>query len=145
MQGPGRSPLALRETCTGAGEHGSNHIKADPTISRNTSYFVEGWGCDHTKLLAEQWPTTISPASDPRESRVKPRVIQEEIESDPVIRGRPVVLQNKDGHALWVSQKTLDAMAPIPAHVEGGHIVHDEIGNPTGQRISPMGCHLYCG
>jgi len=59
--------------------------------------------------------------------------MQEEMESDPVIRGRPVVLQSKDGHALWVSQKILDAMAPIPAHVEGGHIVRDEMGNPTGE------------
>ena len=60
------------------------------------------------------------------------------MESDPVIRGRPVVLQSKDGHALWVSQKILDAMAPIPPHVEGGHIVRDETGNPTGQRAPPM-------
>ena len=60
------------------------------------------------------------------------------MESDPVIRGRPVVLQSKDGHALWVSQKILDAMAPIPAHVEGGHIVRDEIGNPTGESAMPM-------
>ena len=60
------------------------------------------------------------------------------MESDPVIRGRPVVLQSKDGHALWVSQKILDAMAPIPPHVEGGHIVRDETGNPTGQCAPPM-------
>lgn len=60
------------------------------------------------------------------------------MENDPVIRGRPVVLQSKDGHALWVSPKVLDAMAPIPAHVEGGHIVRDEAGNPTGQRAPPM-------
>ena len=63
--------------------------------------------------------------------------MQEEMESDPVIRGRPVVLQSKDGHALWVSQKILDAMAPIPAHVEGGYIVRDETGNPTGWRVLP--------
>jgi len=59
--------------------------------------------------------------------------MQEDLESDPFVRGRPVVLQSKDGHALWVSQRVLDAMAPIPAHVEGGHIVRDEAGNPTGQ------------
>ena len=58
--------------------------------------------------------------------------MQDEMESNLVIRGRPVVLQSKDGHALWVSQKILDAMAPIPAHVEGGHIVRDGTGSPTG-------------
>ena len=64
--------------------------------------------------------------------------MQEEMESDPVIRGRPVVLQSKDGHALWVSQKVLDAMAPIPAHIQGGHIVCDETGNSTGWCTLPM-------
>ncbi|KAF9792984.1 amidohydrolase 3 [Thelephora terrestris] len=95
-------------------EHVSNYIKADPAIYHNFSYFIEGWGWDHTRWPAEQWPTT------------------EEMESDPFVRGRQVVLQSKDGHALWVSQRVLDAMAPIPAHVEGGHIVRDETGNPTG-------------
>jgi len=66
------------------------------------------------------------------------------MESDPAIRGRPVVLQSKDGHALWVSQKILDAMAPIPAHVEGGHIVRDDIGNPTGEYTPLMPRDQYC-
>ena len=66
------------------------------------------------------------------------------MESDPVIRGRPVVLQSKDGHALWVSEKILDAMAPIPAHVEGGHIVRDETGNPTGQCAPLMAWDRAC-
>lgn len=66
------------------------------------------------------------------------------MESDPFVRGRRVVLQSKDGHALWVSQRILDAMAPIPAHVEGGHIVRDEAGNPTGQCTPPMASGLHC-
>lgn len=60
------------------------------------------------------------------------------MESNPVIHGRSVVLQSKDGHALWVSQTVLDAMAPIPSHVEGGYIARDETGNPTGQHAPPM-------
>lgn len=55
------------------------------------------------------------------------------MEENPIVRGRPVVLQSKDGHALWVSQKILDAMLPfIPDHLEGGVIARDLDGNPSG-------------
>jgi predicted amidohydrolase YtcJ len=54
------------------------------------------------------------------------------MEKHPVVRGRPVVLQSKDGHALWVSKKILEAMLPIPDHVDGGAIFRDEDGNPSG-------------
>lgn len=47
--------------------------------------------------------------------------------------GRPIILQSKDGHALWVSRKILDAMAPIPDTVDGGIIIRDARGRPTGE------------
>ena len=58
--------------------------------------------------------------------------LQADLESDPVVAGRPIILQSKDGHALWVSQKILDAMDPIPDEVEGGVIARDPSGKPTG-------------
>ncbi len=45
---------------------------------------------------------------------------------------RPVALQSKDGHALWVSSAVLKTMEPIPEDVEGGVIVRDSFGKPTG-------------
>lgn len=51
---------------------------------------------------------------------------------DPVLRGRQISLQSKDGHAQWVSEATLKLMTPLPEHVEGGLIVRDKSGNPTG-------------
>jgi predicted amidohydrolase YtcJ len=54
------------------------------------------------------------------------------MEKNPIVRGRPVVLQSKDGHALWVSKRILNAMLPVPDHVDGGFIVRDENGNPSG-------------
>lgn len=58
--------------------------------------------------------------------------LQEHLEADPVVAGRPIVLQSKDGHAIWVSAKVLNSIKPMPDEVEGGVIVRDGNGNPTG-------------
>ncbi|EMD37766.1 hypothetical protein CERSUDRAFT_114429 [Gelatoporia subvermispora B] len=90
------------------------YILSDPELRSNKSRYVEGWGWDHTKWLLEEWPT------------------YEDLEADSVVSGRPVALQSKDGHALWVSQRVLQDMGPLPDEVEGGIIVRDSKGNPTG-------------
>ena len=61
-----------------------------------------------------------------------PRSAKDAFDEDPVVRGRPVVLQSKDGHALWVSKTVLQRSGPLPRDVEGGIVVRDELGNPTG-------------
>jgi len=58
---------------------------------------------------------------------------QEDLEADPGIAGRPVILQSRDGHAIWVSRRTLEDNAPYPDQVEGGVIFRDDRGNPTGE------------
>ena len=54
------------------------------------------------------------------------------MEQDPVVKDRPIVLQSKDGHAIWVSKAILQAVQPLLEAVEGGVIVRDGSGNPTG-------------
>jgi len=54
------------------------------------------------------------------------------LESDPVLQGRPIVLQSKDCHALWVSQAALAPSYPLPEEVDGGVVVRDEAHKPTG-------------
>ena len=49
-----------------------------------------------------------------------------------VLRERPIVLYRVDIHASWVSQKVLDLLAPLPDKVEGGEIVRNAEGQPTG-------------
>jgi predicted amidohydrolase YtcJ len=49
-----------------------------------------------------------------------------------VIRGRPVILESKDGHAFWVSGATLDANAPYPDSYPGGTIVKNSQGQANG-------------
>jgi len=61
---------------------------------------------------------------------------QAELEADPVTRGRPIALRSKDAHGYWVSRKILDAMEPIPAEVDGGVIIRDPYGQPTGEATS---------
>jgi len=53
-----------------------------------------------------------------------------------MLKGLPIVLSRIDVHALWVSQAVLDAMGELPAQVDGGHIVRDVEGRPTGIFVS---------
>ncbi|KAG6920121.1 hypothetical protein DXG01_010189 [Tephrocybe rancida] len=90
------------------------YILSNPEIQNDTSKFIIGGGWDHTI-----WPTTGWPTSA-------------QLDADPVIRGRPVVLQSKDCHALWASSKAVTVSLPIPQEVDGGVIIRDAAGEPTG-------------
>jgi len=59
-------------------------------------------------------------------------VFQADLEADPVVRGRPIILNSKDWHAIWVSSKVLEDNSPLPETVEGGIIVREDDGRPTG-------------
>ncbi|KII92233.1 hypothetical protein PLICRDRAFT_37025 [Plicaturopsis crispa FD-325 SS-3] len=90
------------------------YIQANPDILNDKTKFIEGWGWDHTSWAMEQWPTA------------------QDLEADPIVRGRPVVMQSKDGHALWVSAKVIESSAPFPDVIEGGTMLRDASGKPTG-------------
>lgn len=60
------------------------------------------------------------------------RYAKDALDEDPVIRGRPVVLQSKDGHAAWVSKTILQWCGSLLGDVEGGVVARDARGNPTG-------------
>ncbi|KAJ3518136.1 hypothetical protein NLJ89_g62 [Agrocybe chaxingu] len=90
------------------------YILSTPEIYNDTTKLITGGGWDHTVWPSSTWPTAA------------------DLEADSVIRGRHVVLQSKDCHALWVSSKALEISAPFPDSVEGGVIVRDGNGAPTG-------------
>ncbi|KAF8317980.1 hypothetical protein DL93DRAFT_2110170 [Clavulina sp. PMI_390] len=46
--------------------------------------------------------------------------------------GRPIALYRVDVHAMWVSDKVIELLGPLPETVEGGEIVRDAKGKPTG-------------
>ncbi|KAN0134017.1 Amidohydrolase family domain containing protein [Lactarius tabidus] len=89
-------------------------ILSDEDIKKDPSKFVEGWGWDHTKWAKQEFPTAA------------------DLDSDPIVRQHRVVLEAKDGHAIWVNSKVLEDISPLPESVDGGVIVRDATGNPTG-------------
>ncbi|KAH9484702.1 Protein LONG AFTER FAR-RED 3 [Psilocybe cubensis] len=91
-----------------------DYVVKNPDIEHDRSRVVEGWGWDHASWDVERWPSW------------------EDLEADPQVAGRPVILQSRDGHALWVSKDIIKDNAPYPDDIEGGFIFRDEEGNPTG-------------
>jgi predicted amidohydrolase YtcJ len=57
---------------------------------------------------------------------------QADLEASPILRGLPISLQRIDIHAEWVSPAILDLLGDLPDHIDGGEIVRDEAGKPTG-------------
>ncbi|KAF8230148.1 hypothetical protein L208DRAFT_1438505 [Tricholoma matsutake] len=90
------------------------YILSNPDVHNDMSKFIVGGGWDHTVWPTTGWPTAAH------------------LDADPVVRGRPVVLQSKDCHALWVSSKAIEVSMPFPETVDGGIIVRDEVGYPAG-------------
>ncbi|ETW80709.1 hypothetical protein HETIRDRAFT_154904 [Heterobasidion irregulare TC 32-1] len=107
-------PLESAKTEIAAVASVRQYILSDSDIRNNKDKFVEGWGWDHTRWPGQEFPTAAT------------------LDADPVVREHNIVLQSKDGHAIWVNSKVLDAISPLPDSVEGGVIVRDAAGNPTG-------------
>ena len=49
-----------------------------------------------------------------------------------MLKGRPIVLRRVDKRAKLVSRAVLEIMGDLPDHVEGGEIIRDSEGKPTG-------------
>jgi predicted amidohydrolase YtcJ len=57
---------------------------------------------------------------------------QDDLEADPVLRGKAIILFRVDLHAVWVSKRVLELCGKLPKTVDGGEIIVDAAGNPTG-------------
>ncbi|KAG6818472.1 hypothetical protein H0H93_004719 [Arthromyces matolae] len=89
-------------------------IHQHPDVENDRAKWIEGMGWDQTRWSSAQFPS----ASD--------------LERDPILEGRPISLSRVDGHAKWVSPRVLELMGELPDHVEGGLVVRDSEGRPTG-------------
>ncbi|KII83661.1 hypothetical protein PLICRDRAFT_180263 [Plicaturopsis crispa FD-325 SS-3] len=90
------------------------YINAHPDILNDPTRWIEGVGWDQNRWEGKQFPTAA------------------DFDRDPLLRGRPIALARVDIHAYWVSTRVLELMGELPDTVEGGSIVRDAAGNPTG-------------
>jgi len=105
-------PLEGAKTIRDAVARVRQYILDTPDIYNDTSKVITGGGWDHTSWLG--WPSAA------------------DLDADDVVRGRPIVLQSKDCHALWVSSRMLEISMPFPDSVDGGIIFRNRSGHPTG-------------
>ncbi|CAE6470089.1 unnamed protein product [Rhizoctonia solani] len=75
--------------------------------------WIEGQGWDQT-LWGGAFPTAA------------------DLDMDPSLKDKPIVLARTDVHAYWVSSEVIRRLGPLPDTVDGGEIVRDADGNPTG-------------
>ncbi|KAF7321560.1 Amidohydrolase 3 [Mycena kentingensis (nom. inval.)] len=92
------------------------YILAHPTVRDDRELWIEGMGWDQTKWAGGEFPTA------------------EDLSRDEVLQGRPIVLLRIDVHASWVSKRVLEIIGQLPpdSEIEGGSIIRDTGGSPTG-------------
>ncbi|KAJ7244184.1 amidohydrolase family-domain-containing protein [Mycena haematopus] len=90
------------------------YLVAHPDVRDDPGRWIEGMGWDQTKWPGAEFPTAA------------------DLSSDPLLRGRPILLLRVDVHAAWVSERVLEILGTLPSEVEGGSIIRDAAGEPTG-------------
>ncbi|KAF5359593.1 hypothetical protein D9756_003425 [Leucocoprinus leucothites] len=105
-------PLAGSASVQEVIERIKQYLKSHPDVLNDPSRWIEGMGWDQTKWENKQFPTA------------------EDLDQDPLLRGRLISLSRVDGHARWVSPRVLDLMGTLPADDEviGGQIIRDAHG-----------------
>ncbi|CAE6479302.1 unnamed protein product [Rhizoctonia solani] len=83
------------------------------TTSLEPGAWMEGQGWDQT-LWGGAFPTAA------------------DLDKDPLLKDRPIVLARTDLHAYWVSNEVIRRLGRLPDKVDGGEIIRDADGNPTG-------------
>jgi predicted amidohydrolase YtcJ len=57
---------------------------------------------------------------------------KDDLDREPLLRGRLILLARIDFHAYWVSNAILSKLTDLPDVVDGGLIIRHEDGKPTG-------------
>ncbi|KAG9311010.1 amidohydrolase family-domain-containing protein [Chiua virens] len=91
-----------------------HYVKSHPDILADPSRWVVGMGWDQNLWTDPQYPTA------------------DDFDSETLLRGRRIYLDRVDVHAAWVSNRVLQLMRDLPSKVDGGLIVRDASGKPTG-------------
>jgi len=95
-----------------------------------------GW--DQTNWPGGEFPSAVCAATFGLAVNVVPLIglcpapQKDDLEREPLLRGRPVLLVRVDCHAYWVSNAILSRLYDIPDEIDGGLVVRDRYGKPTG-------------
>lgn len=120
------------------------YIQSHPNVLNDPDRWIEGMGWDQTKWESKKFPTAVG-HNLPNILKHKTKdVSQEDLNQDPLLKGRPISLARTDGHARWVSPRVLDIMDTLPAddEVTGGQIIRDANGKPTGKLLHNLYARL---
>ncbi|KAG6370706.1 amidohydrolase 3 [Boletus reticuloceps] len=90
------------------------YVKSHPGVLDDPSRWIKGMGWDQNLWSDPQYPTA------------------DDLDSESLLRGRRIYLDRVDGHAAWVSNRVLQLMGSLPNEVDGGLIIRDTSGKPTG-------------
>lgn len=64
---------------------------------------------------------------------------QADLDADPILRDRPIILYRKDLHVAWVSNRALElTVSNLPDKIDGGEVIRDAKGKPTGASSLPL-------
>ncbi|KAH9028940.1 amidohydrolase 3, partial [Lactarius hengduanensis] len=89
------------------------YLLSHPDILHDPTRWILGSGWDQTGWPGGQFPTA------------------DNLDREPLLRGRSIVLARIDWHAYWVSNAVISKLTDLPEVVDGGLIVRDEAGKPT--------------
>ncbi|KIJ60432.1 hypothetical protein HYDPIDRAFT_189993 [Hydnomerulius pinastri MD-312] len=91
-----------------------NYVKSHPDVLGEPTRWIRGMGWDQNL-----WSDPHYPHAD-------------DFDSEPLLKGRRIFLDRVDVHAAWVSNRVLQIMGELPKEVDGGAIIRDASGTPTG-------------
>ncbi|KAI6015694.1 amidohydrolase family-domain-containing protein [Pisolithus marmoratus] len=89
-------------------------VKSRPDILNDPSKWIQGMGWDHNRWAVQEYPHA------------------DDLDAEPLLRGRCIYLERIDCHVAWVSRRVLQLMGELPKTVAGGDIIRDGSANPTG-------------
>jgi len=94
-----------------------------------------GW--DQNIWNVKEYPTAVSLSATLIYYLEGELMNQADLDASPILKGLPISLARIDIHAEWVSPAILTLLGDLPDTIDGGEIVRDENGKPTGVFVSP--------
>ena len=107
------------------------YLLAHPDVLNDHTRWIVGVGWDQTKWPGREFPTAVCVAVLHLQHFLI-GIAKDDLDREPLLRGRLVLLVRVDFHAYWASNSILSKLTDLPDIVNGGIIVRHEDGKPTG-------------